>query len=406
MKIKFTLTYLLLFLGLGVFAQTFTINPTNANKGQSLPVTITGVGTNFASGTNTITFVRQGSATTAITVSNLTVINNNLMAGMLSVGSNAIAAAYRVSIASTVNPTINLANGFTVNSASSTASLTAIAPNTGAQGQSLAVSITGTNTHFNSASNTVKFFSQGTESFDIYELYNTPFGSGILSSNLLISPNAPTGVYSVGVENSVDGLLMLNNSFTITANNKSLTTVTPNHAEQGTLGELSVTITGLNTQFNTGSPTFYFIRQGSPTANIEVASVTATSATSVNLKLRIHYNAPIGLYDIGYFNIDDGAVLKSDAFTIDPSTGIKEIDLKATKIYPNPASKQVTIESKQNIETITLFDVTGKEMGHKTPERETQTYELNLTDLAIPKGIYFIKVVSHDGSVTKKIIIE
>lgn len=404
MKIKFTLTYLLMLLGFGVFAQTFTINPTSANKGQSLPVTITGVGTNFASGTNTITFVRQGSATTAITISNLTVINNNLMAGLLSVGSNAVAAAYRVSIASTVNPTINLANGFTVNSASSTASLTAIAPNTAAQGQSLAVSITGTNTHFNSASNTVKFFSQGTESFDIYELYNTPFGSGILSSNLLISPNAPTGVYSVGVENSVDGLMMLNNSFTITANNKSLTTVAPNHAEQGK--SLTVTITGINTQFNTGSPTFYFIRQGSPTTDINVSNVQATSATSVNLMVNIAYNTPIGLYDIGYFNTADGAVLKSDAFTVDKSTGIKEVDFKNTKVYPNPANKQLTIESKQTIENIVLFDFTGKEITNKTPERETQTYELNLTDLAIPKGIYFIKVISHDGSVTQKIIIE
>ncbi len=404
MKIKFTLTYLLLFLGFGVFAQTFTINPTSANKGQSLPVTITGVGTNFATGTNTITFVRQGSATAAITVSNLTVVNNNLMGGILNVGANAIAATYRVSIASTVNPTINLANGFTVNSASSTASLIAIAPNTASQGQSLAVSITGTNTHFNSASNTVKFFSQGTESFDIYELYNTPFGSGILSSNLLISPNAPTGVYSVGVENSVDGLMMLNNSFTITANNKSLTTITPNHAEQGK--SLTVTITGVNTQFNTGSPTFYFIRQGSPTADINVSTVQATSATSVSLMVNIAYNTPIGLYDIGYFNTADGAVLKSDAFTVDKSTGVKEIDLKGTKIYPNPASGQLTIESKQTIENIVVFDITGKEMTNKTPERETQTYELNLTDLAIPKGIYFIKVISHDGSVTKKIIIE
>lgn len=404
MKIKFTLTYLLLFLGLGVFAQTFTINPTSANKGQSLPVTITGIGTNFASGTNTITFVRQGSATTAITVSNLTVINNSLMGGILNVGSNAVAASYRVSISSTVNPTINLTNGFTVNSSSSTPSLTAISPNTASQGASLAVSITGSNTHFNSGSNTLHFFSQGTESFDIYELYNTPFGDGILSSNILVSPNAPTGVYSVGVENNVDGLMMLNNSFTITGNTKSLA-IAPNHGEQGK--SLSVTITGINTQFNVGSPAFYFIRQGSPTSAIQAMNISSTSATSVNLTLYIDNNTPTGLYDLGYFNANDGAVLQPNAFTVDPTTGVKEVDLNATtRVYPNPASKQVTIESKQNIENITVFDITGKEMTNKAPERQTQTYELNLTDLAIPKGIYFIKVISHDGSVTRKIIIE
>ena len=403
MKTKITFTYLFTLLTIGSFAQTISINPSNGNRGQKLPVTITGTGTNFARGSNTVTFIKQGSATSVLSFSNLAVINNNIMGGFINIAANAPMGSYTVRVTNSQNTTINLVNGFTVNG--TTPSLVSINPNNASQGQNLSVSITGINTNFNSASNTVvKFFSQGTESFDIYEIYNTPFGNNLLTSNILVSPLAPTGVYSVGVENEIDGLVMLNNSFTVGISNKSISSITPNRGKQNET--LTVTITGVNTQFNTGSPTLYFIRQGSPTSDIETLSFTASSATSANAVITIAPNTDLGLYDVGYFNLNEGALLKSNAFTVDIANSIDELTENTTKIFPNPAKNLLNIESKNDITSIHIFDFTGKEILNKISEKQTQNLQIDLSEILIPKGIYFIKVQSLEGLVTQKIIIE
>lgn len=403
MKIKNTLTYIMLLLTLGSFAQTMSINPTSGNRGQKLPVTITGTGTNFARGSNTITFIKQGTTTTAVNISNLSVISNNIMGGFINIAANAPLGAYSIRVSNPQNTVVNLTNGFTVNGG--TQSLTAIAPNNATQGQTLSVSITGVNTNFSSASNTVvKFFSQGTESFDINENYNTPFGNTLLTANIFVSPLAPIGVYSVGVENEIDGLMMLNNSFTVAASNKSINNITPNRGSQKET--LNVSITGVNTQFNTGTPTIYFMRQGIPSTNIETISFSSTSATTASILIKIDSNANLGLYDIGYFNINDGTILIPNAFTVDIVNGVNEPFENTTKIFPNPAKNLLNIESENNITCIQIFDIMGKEVLNKIPEKQTQNIQLDLTEIQIPKGIYFIKLQSNVGFVIQKLIIE
>jgi hypothetical protein len=234
---------------------------------------------------------------------------------------------------------------------------------------------------------------------------NTVTNNNLLGSDIIISPLAPTGVYSVGVENNFDGLVMLNNSFTVVQNNKSITTVAPNNGTQGQT--LNVTITGLNTNFSTGSPSFYFIRQGSPTNDIQTLNVTATSTTQANLQIIIDLATLPGLYDIGYFNINDGAILKANAFTVNELIiGTPEVNKATAQIYPNPASQIINIASNQTIEEVAITDITGRLIATKKPENKQNTLTLNIGDLQIPKGIYIVKVQSVNGLATQKIIIE
>jgi hypothetical protein len=219
-----------------------------------------------------------------------------------------------------------------------------------------------------------------------------------------VSPYAHTGIYSIGVENEIDGLVMLENSFNVISNNKSISSILPNRGKQNET--LTVSITGINTQFNTGSPTIYFMRQGSPTSDIEAISFYATSATVANAQIRIASNTDLGLYDIGYFNLNDGTVFKPNAFTVDLANSINEIAENTTKIFPNPAKNLLNIESTNNISSIHIFDLMGKEILNKIPEKQTQNLQLDLTQIEIPKGIYFIKVQSLEGLVTQKIVIE
>jgi hypothetical protein len=77
-----------------------------------------------------------------------------------------------------------------------------------------------------------------------------------------------------------------------------------------------------------------------------------------------------------------------------------------TKIFPNPAKNLLNIESNNNITSIQFFDLMGKEILNKVPEKQTQNLQINLSEILIPKGIYFIKVQSLEGFVTQKLIIE
>jgi len=48
----------------------------------------------------------------------------------------------------------------------------------------------------------------------------------------------------------------------------------------------------------------------------------------------------------------------------------------------------------------------GKEILNKIPEKQTQNFQLVLSEILIPKGIYFIKIQSMEGFITQKLIIE
>tara|TARA_B100000809_G_scaffold159282_1_gene156660 strand:- start:4263 stop:7664 length:3402 start_codon:yes stop_codon:yes gene_type:complete len=104
---------------------------------------------------------------------------------------------------------------------------------------------------------------------------------------------------------------------------------------------------------------------------------------------------------------ENGVVFKQSGFTINviPSapiaTGIdNNIDLNSEiKVYPNPASSKLSIVSDYlTIEEITIIDVTGKII--MTIKQNTNN--INVADLS--DGIYFIKLVTDEKTITKKFV--
>lgn len=86
------------------------------------------------------------------------------------------------------------------------------------------------------------------------------------------------------------------------------------------------------------------------------------------------------------------------------STGQKF--LSNTKIYPNPANNQVTIELNKNIRSaseVTVYDITGR-TKHKTPETFQNTIHLNIQKLTA--GIYFVEVRTNSDKRVFKLVKE
>ena len=72
-------------------------------------------------------------------------------------------------------------------------------------------------------------------------------------------------------------------------------------------------------------------------------------------------------------------------------------------LFPNPADSQITISLSESFETdIRIFDLTGKIMVYTANAPITDNYKLDISSL--PSGVYFIRLSSEAGTVTKKLI--
>jgi len=97
---------------------------------------------------------------------------------------------------------------------------------------------------------------------------------------------------------------------------------------------------------------------------------------------------------------NDGSVIAGSAvITIsNQSIGINESFSSNLYIYPNPANSQLTINTKEQIQSIHIIDVTGKTVKTITPKGNT----IEVSDLT--KGIYFLQAQTENGIVNTRFI--
>lgn len=81
-------------------------------------------------------------------------------------------------------------------------------------------------------------------------------------------------------------------------------------------------------------------------------------------------------------------------------TGIENILESEIVMYPNPARSTATIISETIINEISVFSVVGKVIVN---ERVVNNKQYNLNVSALSSGIYFVKIVTDNGIVTKRL---
>jgi hypothetical protein len=82
--------------------------------------------------------------------------------------------------------------------------------------------------------------------------------------------------------------------------------------------------------------------------------------------------------------------------------GIENIEIAVAKIYPNPTTGKLRIESGElRARSVVIYDVFGKVQKIRNWETE------NTIDIShFPVGIYFVKISTESGEVTKKVVKE
>ncbi|GGB98357.1 alpha/beta fold hydrolase [Dyadobacter sediminis] len=99
---------------------------------------------------------------------------------------------------------------------------------------------------------------------------------------------------------------------------------------------------------------------------------------------------------------ENGCTSESDAFTI---TGLEDPDLAAaTVIYPNPATKFIQVKTPLKGElNFIMFDINGKQIRQS---RHVNGNSPSLMYVDQKPGIYFLKIESKKGNVTRQFLIQ
>ena len=256
---------------------SFTLNPTSGAQGSVVQVVITGINTTFPGG-STARFgagISVGGAAQN-TFGPLEILSPTTARATLTIAPGATVGARTVDV-NGVEP-VSQANAFAVTGAPL---ILSASPNSGLQNQTLDVLITGSNTNFNAGS-TVSF-GPGIAVNGV--TFNGPTS---LTANISIQSSATPGARDVTVTTS--GVPLVGPSlFSVSSAPAQITSVSPNSGQQSQ--SLSVTITGLNTSFTSGS----IVSLG---PGVSVNSVGFNSASSLTANISIDAGATPGLRDV------------------------------------------------------------------------------------------------------------
>jgi hypothetical protein len=210
-----------------------SVNPNSCQQGQILSVAITGQdthfqqGTDFQQGSQTTVWFSQGSPT--VYAENAWAVDDTLLIANFVFPRDATTGLRDLNVYNDIDGTLTLYGGFTITPYNPV--LASITPNGAYQSQSLSVTITGQNTHFlqgtdfQQGSPTMYWSAQGTPtvsfvwlsqgSSTIYSRDAGAPGDTLLMARFDIPEDANAGLWDVHVPTKGDGMLTLQDGFTI-----------------------------------------------------------------------------------------------------------------------------------------------------------------------------------------------
>jgi len=83
--------------------------------------------------------------------------------------------------------------------------------------------------------------------------------------------------------------------------------------------------------------------------------------------------------------------------------GINEIDSEGLRVYPNPATEELIINNYElRIIDVYIYDVYGKMQKAESGKWKAESIVIDISHLQA--GVYFVKVLTEQGEITKKIV--
>ena len=123
----------------------------------------------------------------------------------------------------------------------------------------------------------------------------------------------------------------------------------------------------------------------------------------VRFSIKLHSGLPSGtqIRNKGYIYFDGNPpVITSTATnTLEATTQINTLATNEIKVYPNPASDQITVENLQN-GRVEILNITGSVLISQQITSNKATIAVN----EFPTGVYILKTISNGNTTTRKFI--
>lgn len=109
-------------------------------------------------------------------------------------------------------------------------------------------------------------------------------------------------------------------------------------------------------------------------------------------------DAGVGTYEVQYFDMDaPNQILITVPITINGiSTSLKEVELDAINIFPNPASDYFSMTENNLISQISIFNIVGKQVKSFNA---VSNGNYSISDLS--EGMYLVRLIDNKGKVAK-----
>lgn len=397
-------TCLFLFLGLGLISprllgQSISINPNSGYPGDAFGVTITGIGTSWASSPTHCVEIFDGNTTISFTG---TTVSTTTLTGTVNIPLNATFGAYQARVftgASCAGATDGTCtNCFTV--LEPTISVT---PSAGIAGHTETITITGQGTKWTPGSSHCVTLSNGTTSLTFTGTASSATsitGSLTIPFSASVSPAYDVRVFDDNAGQCSGTSLRCVGCFTV--NPAPAIAINP---DSGSLGSVfPVTITGASVlAANTST---HCVRLTNGNSTITFTATKANGSTNLTGTITVPAGAVLGDYEVVIFP-DGGDCLGNnvgyceDCFkVIELPTSIDREGALAFSLYPNPSlSAEVTVSFGQPLAAETrveVYDLMGKRILSPAQLAPNETETVLNTGL-LPSGMYLV-VVSQEGT--------
>jgi len=371
--------------GFAILPATLTVTsivPTNATRGETVAVAVTGSG--FADGATL--HLQKGSAT--IYATGVAVASPTGLAGTLAIPATAATGTWNVVVTNPGGQKGTLLNGFTVNPG---LAVTSISPNSGVRGTSLSVTVAGTG--FEPGA-TVHLFRAGEP--EIWVGSVTVASPTKITGSLAIPADAALGTWDVVVTNPGGRSASKLAAFTVKDPAVTVTSITPNSGLRNT----TVPVVVGGTSFADGA-TVTLTKSGQP--SIGAVDVVVVSAAQIACTLDLPADAAYGPWSVVVANPDGRKGTLSNGFTvtlppitvtaIDPGTGTQgasvPVTVTGTEFVTGTTSVKLSRAGASSITATTVLVSPGTEI--------TCTFNLPAT---APPGLWNVDVTNAGRSAT------
>ncbi|MCP4439740.1 MAG: hypothetical protein GY810_12420 [Aureispira sp.] len=299
-------------------SQLTGISPSTINAGQTLPISISGTNMNFSQGSNSVYFYSSSTGQTLYPSSYNSATSSTLNVS-LSVPSNSCSTTYDVCATSNTGCTECISNALTVVGTNPNPVINSVSPNTGTPGQTLTISISGTDIDF----------TQGSSLY--FQLYNPNFGASTYGYNNSPNPfnsaqttidfNLPSycGTYDLHIYGAdcSGSPVVYTSAITINSGlNPVINSVSPN---TGTSGQnLTVSISGTDIDFTQGSSMYFELYNSS--SGVYTYGYNNSPNPFNSAQTTVDFNLPntCGTYDLRIYGVDPcgSSVVYTSAITV------------------------------------------------------------------------------------------